>query len=56
MSKGSFLEDVTLLSEMFAGRKFCGSQKPRNFCIFAELNFAVHALEQISQEFNLAVA
>ena len=26
-----------------------------NFCIFAELNFAVHVLEQISREFNFAV-
>ena len=36
-------------------RKFCGSQKPRNICIFAELNIAVHVLEQISREFNFAI-
>ena len=45
----------TLLSEIFARRKFGGSQKPRNFCIFPELNFAVHVLEQISREFNFMV-
>ena len=45
----------TLLSDIFAGGKFRGSQTPRNFCIFAELNFAVHVLEQISREFNFAV-
>jgi len=31
----------TLLSETFAERKFRGCLKPRNFFIFAELNFAV---------------
>ena len=46
---------TTLLSEIFTERKFHGSQKPRNFCIFVELNFAVHVLEQISREFNFAV-
>ena len=46
---------ITLLSEIFAGRKFRGSKKPRNFCLFAEENFAVHVLEQISREFNFAV-
>ena len=43
-----------LLEKIFAGRKFGGSQKPWNFCISAELNFAVHVLEQISREFNFA--
>ena len=42
----------TLLSDIFAGRKFCGSQKPRIFCIFTELNFVVHVLEKILREFN----
>ena len=27
---------TTLMSDIFAGRKFRGSKKPRNFCIFAE--------------------
>ena len=45
---------LTLLSEIFRGRKFRGSQKLRNFCIFAELNFAVHGLAN-SREFNYAV-
>ena len=45
----------TLLSEIFAWRNFRGSQKPQNVCIFAELNFAVHVLEQISRKFNFAV-
>ena len=44
-----------LLSENFAGGNFCISQKPRIFCIFAELNFAVHVLQQILREFNFAV-
>ena len=46
---------ITLLSEIFAGRRFRGSKKPRNFCLIAELNFAVHVFEQISWEFNFAV-
>ena len=45
----------TLFSDIFTRRKFRGSQKQRNFCIFAELNFAVNVLEQISREFNFAV-
>ena len=45
----------TLLSEIFAGRKFCGSQKPQIFCILAELNFAVYVFEPILRECNFAV-
>ena len=48
-------ETSTLLSEIFGGGKFRSSQKLRNFCIFAKLNFAVHILEKISREFNFAV-
>ena len=43
------------MSEIFAGRRFHNSQKPQNFCIFMELNFTVHVLEQISWEFNFAI-
>ena len=35
------LGKTEILSEIFEGRKFRGSQKPRKFCIFVELNFAV---------------
>ena len=42
-----FEKPGTLLSKIFAERKFRGSQKPRNFCISAESNFAVHVFEQI---------
>ena len=35
----------TLFSDIFTGRNFCSSQKPQNFCIFGELNFAVNVLE-----------
>ena len=49
-----FEKPGALLSKVFTGRKFRGSQKPRNICISAELNFAVHVLEQISREFNFA--
>ena len=44
----------TLLSEIFAGKNFV-VYKNRDFCIFVELDFAVHVSEQISQEFILAV-
>ena len=37
----------TLMSDIFAGRKFRGLKKPRNFCIFAEFNFAVRGFEII---------
>ena len=55
MLESLFHTVVTLLSENFAKRKFCGSQKPEIFCIFTELNFSVHVLEQISRDFNFAV-
>ena len=42
-------------NDCFAVRKFSGSQKLRNVCIFVELNFPVHVLEQILREFNFAV-
>ena len=41
--------------KIFAGRKFRGSQKPRNFCVSTELNFVVHGLEEISREITFAV-
>ena len=40
---------------MFPGRTFRGSKKPQNFCIIAELNFAVHVLQQISREFDFVL-
>ena len=40
-------QTVTLMSDIFAGRKFRGLKKPRNFCIFAEFNFAVRGFEII---------
>ena len=46
---------TTSMSDIFAGRKFRGFLKPRNFCIFAELNFAVRGFNQISREFIFAV-
>ena len=33
---------ITLKVENFAGTKFRGSKKPRNFCVSRVLNFALH--------------
>ena len=40
----------TLLSDIFAERKFCSLKNPWNFCIFVELNFAVCELNQSLRE------
>ena len=46
----------TLKVENFAGAKFRGSKKPRNFCVSRVLNFAVAPSKYVSRVLNFAVA
>ena len=45
----------TLMEEIYDGRKFRSFKNPRNFCIFAGINFRGRANPKILREFIFTV-